>query len=119
MNKVLIFLLFVWLLLAHYQLQSAYTSPVNLGFSDKNQVLEDPESELKKAAFSILDSKCNVCHRKKNPFKIFSLKNMDKNAKKIYKQVFVTRRMPKGNEIKLTEEEYQTIKNWLKSKNIY
>ena len=42
---------------------------------------------------------------------------MDRHAKKIYKQVFVYRRMPKGDSVKLTDEEYQTLKNWLKSKN--
>lgn len=79
-------------------------------------LLNDPV--LKKEAFHILKSKCNSCHRRKNPFKIFSLKNMDKHAKKIHKQVFVYRRMPKGDDVKLTDEEYLKLKNWLNSKNI-
>ena len=74
--------------------------------------------DLKEEVFKILDTKCNVCHRKQNPFRVFKLKNMDKNAKRIYKQVFVYRRMPKGGEIQLTEEEYQTLKKWIKTKNI-
>ena len=71
--------------------------------------------DLKEEAFQILDTKCNVCHRRQNPFKIFSLKNMDKNAQKINKQVFIKGRMPKGDEIKLTEEEYATLKAWIQS----
>lgn len=78
----------------------------------------DPELTLEEAAFQILDSKCNVCHRKKNPFKVFKPKNMEKHAPKIYKQVFVYRRMPKGNDIQLTEEEYQTLRNWLNTQNL-
>lgn len=71
--------------------------------------------ELKTEAFKILENKCNVCHRKQNPFMVFSLKNMEKRAEKIYKQVFEKRRMPKGNEIKLTTEEYSHLDNWLQT----
>ena len=77
------------------------------------------ETDLKEKAFEILDAKCNLCHRKQNPFKIFSQKNMNKHAPKIHKQVFVLRRMPKGDSIKLTIEEYQTLKKWLQSQNIF
>ena len=86
--------------------------------TNKSMVL-DPEPGVKQAAFEVLQSKCNVCHKKQNPFKIFSLKNMEKHAPKIYKQVFIYKRMPKGKEIKLTNEEYQILENWLKSKNIF
>lgn len=72
-------------------------------------------SDSKTAAFKILENKCNVCHKKRNPFMIFKLKNMDKRAKKIYKQVFVKKRMPKGDEIKLTVEEYKVLEEWLKT----
>ena len=74
---------------------------------------------LKLDAFKILDAKCNVCHRKKNPFMVFSLKNMEKRSSKIHKQVFVKRRMPKGNDIQLTADEYGTLKNWLLTQNIF
>lgn len=70
---------------------------------------------LKTQAYQVLDSKCNVCHRKQNPFMIFSPKNMDRRASKIYEQVIVKNRMPKGNEIKLTSEEYSLLKNWLET----
>ncbi len=72
------------------------------------------ENPKKTAALKILQNKCNVCHKKRNPFMIFKLKNMDKRAKRIYKQVFVKKRMPKGDEIKLTLEEYKTLEEWLK-----
>ena len=70
---------------------------------------------LKTKAYQILDNKCNVCHRKQNPFMVFSEKNMDKRASKIYQQVIIKNRRPKGNEIKLTSEEYSLLKNWLDS----
>lgn len=73
---------------------------------------KNPE-ELKTKAFKILENKCNVCHKKQNPFMVFSMKNMEKRAEKIYKQVFEKRRMPKGDEIKLTPEEYSHLNNWL------
>jgi len=74
--------------------------------------------DLKAEAFAILDTKCNTCHRKQNPFRVFTLKNMDRNAKRIFKQVFVYRRMPKGNAPRLTDLEYQTLKLWLNTLNV-
>lgn len=74
---------------------------------------------LKKAAFEVLETKCNVCHRKQNPFMIFKAKNMEKRAPKIYQMVFVERKMPKGNEIKLTKEEYATLEKWLFTQEIF
>lgn len=72
---------------------------------------------LKIQAFNILEHKCNVCHRKKNPFMVFNMKNMDKRAEKIDKMVFVYKRMPKGDDIKLTSEERETLKSWIQSLN--
>jgi len=74
---------------------------------------------LKKEVFKILDMKCNVCHRKQNPFMVFKEKNISKRAKKIYQMVFIERRMPKGNEIQLTIEEYNKLKKWLLTQKIY
>ncbi|MDW3193924.1 MAG: hypothetical protein R8G66_16240 [Cytophagales bacterium] len=73
---------------------------------------------LKRAAFQVLESKCNVCHRKQNPFMVFKEKNMEKRAPKIYQMVFVERKMPRGNEIKLTNEEYTTLEKWLFTQEI-
>ena len=74
---------------------------------------------LKKAAFNVLETKCNVCHRKQNPFMIFKEKNMEKRAPKIYQMVFVERKMPKGDEIRLTNEEYTTLEKWLFTQEIF
>ncbi len=119
MKQALIKLLFLGLL--PVQLQFVFSEDLTrLPLATlQNLPFEDPEPGLKQQAFEILKAKCNVCHRRKNPFKIFSLKNMDRHAPKIYKQVFVKRRMPKGDKVKLTEAEYQTLENWLKSKNIF
>lgn len=71
---------------------------------------------LRQAAFQILNTKCNVCHRKQNPFMVFKQGNIDKRASRIYNAVFVTRRMPKGERISLTTEEYAQLKAWLATK---
>lgn len=70
-------------------------------------------ADIKIAAFQILETKCNVCHEKKNPRRVFDLENMSDLAPKIHKQVFIKKRMPKGNEIQLTSNEYDTLKRWL------
>ena len=71
---------------------------------------------LKEQAFEVLETKCNVCHRRQNPFMVFKLNNMDKRAPRIYRAVFVQKRMPKGNDIRLTAEEYAALEQWLKTK---
>ncbi|MEM9052039.1 MAG: hypothetical protein AAGC47_08320 [Bacteroidota bacterium] len=77
----------------------------------------EPSEPLKTQVFNILDHKCNVCHKKQNPFMVFNLINMDKRAKKIDKNVFELQRMPKGDEIKLTSEEKEILKNWINTVN--
>lgn len=119
MKRVSIHLCLVVLLVSSSQLLRAFKIPELIVVSKEAQLISKPESDLKKEASQILKSKCNVCHKKKNPFKVFSLKNMDRHASEIHKQVFVYRRMPKGNRVKLTDKEYQSLKKWLKSKNIY
>lgn len=64
-------------------------------------------------AFKVLTQKCNVCHVKQNPSKVFTLENMNGFARKINRQVFIWKRMPKGDEISLSESEKITLKNWL------
>ncbi len=44
---------------------------------------------------------------------------MEKNAPRIYQQVFVYRRMPRDNQVQLTDKEYQTLEKWLKSINTF
>ena len=71
----------------------------------------------KEKALVTLENKCNVCHRSRNPGKIFTLNNMDGFAPGIYKQVFVKKRMPRGNTIKLDQKDRQALMNWLKTLN--
>lgn len=87
----------------------------------KTRVLESIQEivDLKFAALQVLQTKCNVCHEKKNPRRVFNLENMSDLAPKIHKQVFIKKRMPKGNEIRLTTEEYDIIKNWLLTEKIF
>ena len=73
---------------------------------------------IKQEVFEILEGKCNVCHRKQNPFMVFSSNNMERRAPKIYKQVFVTKRMPKGDQIKLTSNDYTILQEWLINLNV-
>lgn len=74
--------------------------------------------ETKTTAFKILKEKCNVCHVQKNRNRVFTLDNMNKNSRRIYRQVFLWKRMPKGNDNNLTTEEYNQLKNWLASINL-
>ncbi|MEM0994569.1 MAG: hypothetical protein AAGI49_16160 [Bacteroidota bacterium] len=113
--KQILFLIILTLLL----LQSSPLQLLNASTNTSITFIDDPpHNEVKVSAFKVLDTKCNVCHRRQNPFKVFSLKNMNKHAAKIHQQVFVLRRMPKGGAIKLTEEEYSLLKEWLESQNI-
>lgn len=77
---------------------------------------EGRDADLKNKALIVLQTKCNVCHQKQNPRKVFTGENVDGLASKIYKQVFVKRRMPRGNEIKLTAAEEATLLSWLKTR---
>jgi len=72
---------------------------------------------IKTEAFDILKNKCNVCHKTRNPFKVFNINNMNRYALKIENQVFELKRMPKGNKISLSEKEKETLKAWIKSIN--
>lgn len=92
--------------------------PVSLAVYPVGETTGFTANDLKAEAFAILDAKCNTCHRKQNPFRVFTLKNMNRHAARIYKQVFVYRRMPKGNAPRLTDLEYQTLKLWLNTLNI-
>lgn len=83
------------------------------------QSLSARNDSLQQVTYGILDAKCNVCHRKKNPFMVFNQKKMVKQAKRIYKAVFIAQRMPKGDKIRLTNEEYATLKKWLSTQKIF
>lgn len=79
---------------------------------------KESNDELKALAFEVLKRKCNACHRKQNPFFIFNIKNMDRRAAKIQRMVYVEKRMPKGDDYNLTDEESHILKRWLNSKNL-
>ncbi len=99
----------------------ALSSSFYQGTSSTNTMLQKPIKTLvespKSAAYKILVAKCNVCHRKKNPRKVFTLENMESLSPKIFKQVFVKKRMPKGKENNLSPAEYALLKEWLLTLN--
>ena len=74
-------------------------------------------SRLKEEALVVLENKCNVCHKKQNPFKVFKESNMSKHAPKIYEQVFVKKRMPRPGQT-LTDNERSTLSAWLQTEKI-
>lgn len=113
MKKVTVTIFLFGILISCFMFLSGFSPSELTGEISKKSIPTDPGNELKQQAFEILKTKCNVCHRKQNPFKIFSLRNMNKHAPKIKEQVFIKKRMPKGDKIRLTAEEYQTLKNWL------
>ena len=111
MRTLFIPLFILGLLPAYFQISPRHKGLEPAVQTQQNRVVQDSELQLKQAACEVLKTKCNVCHRKKNPFRIFSLKNMDRHAPRIYKQVFIFKRMPKGDQIKLTDEDDQTLKH--------
>lgn len=76
------------------------------------------DDSTKDQALTVLQSKCNVCHERQNPGKVFTVANMETHAPKIYKQVFVKQRMPRGNAIKLSQEEKDTLLRWLETRGV-
>lgn len=77
-----------------------------------------PDNDLKRKALIILENKCNSCHSSRNPGRVFNRDNMEVYATKIYRQVFVKRRMPKGNAVKLTKEEQEILMHWLETRTL-
>lgn len=83
-----------------------------------NPVAGRKDDSVKDRALTILQGKCNVCHERQNPGKVFTGSNMETHAPKIYKQVFVKQRMPRGNAIKLTPEEKDMLLRWLETQGV-
>ncbi|MBA4057507.1 MAG: hypothetical protein C0490_22520, partial [Marivirga sp.] len=52
-------------------------------------------TDPKLAAFEVLKARCNACHVKQNPGKVFTSVNMNSLAPDIYEQVFIRKRMPR------------------------
>jgi uncharacterized membrane protein len=72
--------------------------------------------DVKSSALEVLQTRCNTCHVRQNPGKVFTADNMNTLASKINQQVFVKKRMPRGK--RLTNEEYTMLQNWLNTQNI-
>ena len=86
---------------------------VSFGNSQGELATFVPVSEKQQRAFKVLENKCNECHRKDKPSKTFTIANMNRFAKSINKQVFIKKKMPKGDEVTLTAAEVNTLKAWL------
>ncbi len=117
MKKKLSLALWLGILTAAFILLSSFGTSKQADAESKIRLVAG--DDLKKAAFDILDTKCNVCHRKQNPLMVFKEKNMEKRAPRIYRAVFVDRRMPKGDDIRLTNEEAATLQKWLFTLEIF
>lgn len=100
---VLVFTLFITAKPQDYKQDLAYT----------NYLVKTKLDSTSNNAFSILENKCNICHTKRNRKRIFTAENMNVFKDDIYKQVFIKRRMPKGNKIKLNSTEYQQLLTWI------
>jgi uncharacterized membrane protein len=70
-------------------------------------------TDTKTPALEVLKTRCNMRHVKQNPAKVFTTANMNLFAADINEQVFIKKRMPRGNRVRLTNDEYNTLKNWL------
>jgi len=97
MKMIILLALFGSTLLIH-------ENSINVEVDRFNKTIQDPD--IKQEVLQILISKCNVCHRSRNPGKVFTLDNMDNLAPKIHHQVFVRKRMPKGKKIILNQIEH-------------
>ena len=71
------------------------------------------DDSVKGLALTVLETKCNSCHKKRNSFRILTLANMDQNVKKINKQVFVLGKMPKKEGEALTDTEKDILAKWI------
>ena len=95
-----------------------YTCPSALANVHPDPMDPKKDDSLKGPALTVLQSKCNVCHERQNPGKVFTTSNMETHAPKIYKQVFVKQRMPRGNAIKLSQTEKDTLLRWLETQGV-
>lgn len=110
----------IWLgILAGIVIMLTNSSSAGVEIKPADILTDRASGMLKNKALRILEDKCNVCHRRQNPLMLFKDKNMEKRAIKIYNMVFVERRMPKGDEIRLTFAEYQILEEWLFTQNIF
>ena len=118
MNKSLNMIVFFKYLIITITLQTSYlfnkTEQVQSSSQDLSLAYSAKDSSKDKA-FSVLETKCNICHKTRNKRRLFTKLNMDNWAEDVYMQVFIIKRMPKGKKIKLTNEDYQQILTWITS----
>jgi len=94
------------------------TLTLSLGLAFKSpESRSSIDSNIKEAALVILQTQCNSCHKTQNPMRVFTADNMNGYAKKINRQVFVWKRMPKGNKHTLSMGQKETLKNWINNLN--
>ncbi len=62
--------------------------------------------------YQIFKSKCNVCHLKKKKV-IFSIDNLYSYRELINQQVLIKKKMPKGKDFQLTQDEFRLIEDWI------
>lgn len=95
-------------------LLSSPVSDIGISTNNKEIFLNDHSlNDLNIKALEVLELKCNPCHILENKGSVFTMDNMEKSAKRIYKQVFVTQKMPKGDMVILTDTEKQILLDWL------
>ncbi|MEZ5018283.1 MAG: hypothetical protein R2800_14585 [Flavipsychrobacter sp.] len=99
-------------------LLSSFRATENSQYTTPPDYVAKTTGSPKLAALTVLRAKCNVCHKKQNKKKVFTLDNMNTLAPKINRQVFIKKRMPKGKDITLTQQEYAILKTWLFTQNI-
>ena len=110
--------MYLGMLFTAFMLSSAFSTATDVSKEGIIRLMASND-QLQKDALNILETKCNVCHKKQHPFMVFKEKNISKRASNIYNMVFVERRMPRGNDIKLTNEEYNTLEKWLFTQQIF
>ncbi len=116
MKSFLLIVLFALTSSGIFLLSSMSRNSASFSDSEMLSSFQPTTDTLKKAAFLVLETKCNECHSKKKPTYIFTKENMNGFANDIYKQVFDKGKMPKGKENKLTEEERNRLYDWLSSR---
>ena len=91
-------------------LQSTFTMATEKPNSKYLKVYSSEEI-LRKEAFEILDSKCNVCHRKQNPSWSSKKRICPRGQKKSIRWSLLNGECPW--ETISTNEEYEKLKKWL------
>lgn len=86
----------------------------NMLLSAQSETLSLSKETVKFTALKVLETHCNDCHATQRTT-IFTLENMDKKVNRVNRQVFITKRMPKGkpNRDRMTTEEMSALKNWI------